>query len=291
MSSFKKVAVVCGSSLSDGLMMMVASQRLLLEGYDVVTFHDHLHELVSWFTPHMFSSRPQRDKFCDCFADFDLVIFQYDASSYMKDLVQQCVKKSFPHCSIFYPFYSKITHPPLSPFDRVFNKKLSMVDNIAYAISSLLQMYDVSKSNGLKAPQDLKHRRYKRRVTLLQDGYLEKKYQKIIKNLEKKGFEPYLVDINNLDLEKGARILYESSYCIGPECDFCHLASNLHIPTLVVSGNKKPLILRTPGWLQSVFITPSKWMPWTFRKLIRSAKISRAFFRLVQKEKIYSFPG
>ena len=54
-----RVAIICSDKLSDGLMMMVASHRLMNEGSEVITFHSRLQELQSWFGDHHFQFRPQ----------------------------------------------------------------------------------------------------------------------------------------------------------------------------------------------------------------------------------------
>lgn len=160
-----------------------------------------------------------------------------------------------------------------------------MVDNISFAISSILQLRDHSKNNGLLPPHRLLHRKYRRRVAILPSPCMRKKYEKIGVELRKYGFDPLLLESE--DLAKGASLIYESGYFIGPESDLCHLASNLQIPTLVVSGNKKPLMLLKPGWLRSSFITPPRWIPRARERFILSKSVLSAFKKLVAKDKSF----
>ncbi len=277
-----RVAIICADKVADGLMMMVASHRLFCSGIEVVTVHDRLHELQGWFGEHTFVCRPDIAQAQEMFSSYDLVILQYDATPYIEEVRKELTAlKSLP-LAIFYPLYSKYTHPPLTHLDRVFNKHLSMVDNVALAIASLLNACDHSKNNGLFPPRDLSHRKYRKRVAILPSPSIAKKYERIARGVEKCGYTAYFIEPDNLSL--GASIIYESGYFIGPESDLCHLASNLQIPTLVVSGNKKPLVLRKPGWLRSSFITPPRWIPTAREHFIFAPKVVNAFHRLVAKD-------
>jgi heptosyltransferase-3 len=282
MMHIKQVAIICSETISDGLMMMVASHRLCCEGARVVTYHDKLHELTDWFKESAFSPRIPLEQIESELSKFDLVILQYDGSPYTKAVAKILSLNCKPALSIFYPTYSKYTHPPLTPADRVFNKQLPMVDNVALAISSLLRVRDHSKNNGLTAPSHLLHRKYKKRVAILPSPHIPKKYEKIAHEVEKAGFDPIFISSENISA--GASIIYESGFFIGPESDLCHLASNLHIPTLVVSGKKKPSSLLKPGWLKSSFITFPRWLPRIFlERFVLVSKVVYGFKKLAQK--------
>jgi hypothetical protein len=278
----KKVGLLCSEGIANGLMMMVASHRLMCEGARVITFHNRLHELSPWFGEHDFAFRPNIEDVEAAFAPLDLLIVQYDSSPYTKEVIQILSAKQNPKLSIFYPTYSKYTHPKLTPIDRIFDKNLPMVDNIAIAISSILQLNDHSKNNGLLPPQHLLHRRYRKRVAILPSSQTLHKYQKIADDVSRYGFNPLLLDSQDLSL--GASIIYESGYFIGPESDLCHLASNLQIPTLVVSGNKKPLGLWRPGWLRSSYITKPRWVPHALEHFITTRRVLSGFLDLAAKE-------
>ena len=281
-----QVGVVCSDRLSDGLMMMVASHRLLTAGAKVTTFHGRMHELKSWFGEHEFQDRPFLEDVDRVLGDLDLIIIQYDSSPYIKEVIRKL--EAHPRkriLSIFYPIYSKYTHPPLTLFDRVFNKHLPMVENIALAIASILQTCEHSKNNGLLAPKHLLHRKYKQRVSILPSQWAKKKYETIAREVEKCGFDPLIIESE--DLSYGASMIFESGYFIAPECDLCHLASNLQVPTLVVSGNKKPLNLWRPGWYRSAFIAKPKLIPKALERFVMPRRVIKAFKNLVNKERIY----
>lgn len=58
-----------------------------------------------------------------------------------------------------------------------------------------------------------------------------------------------------------AAYLYESHFLIGNESGTGHLASNLGIPTLIVAGCPKQMILWRPGFLLGQVITPPSYIP------------------------------
>jgi hypothetical protein len=276
----KKVAIVPGPSLHHGLMMMVASHRLVYEGAEVTTYHKSIGKLHEWFPSHHITLPPEEKDCFEEFSGYDLIILQYDNSSLCKELIAHFRNNSKTLLSVFYPQYRKMTHPPLTPLDRVFNKSLPMVENISLAIASLLCVRQHSKNNGLLPPKYLVHRKYKRRVAIFPSQNIQKKYEKIKALLENLGFEPFYLD-NECSAE-GATLLYESGFFIGPDSDFCHLASNLQIPTLVVTKEKRPASIHTPGWLRSSFITPPKWIPRAKERLISVDKVMKGFSNLAK---------
>ena len=201
------------------------------------------------------------------FSQYDLIILQHDNSATSKEMIAHFRNSKTTLLSVFYPQYRKMNHPPLTPLDRVFNKSLPMVENISLAIASLLCVSQHSKNNGLLPMKHLVHRKHKKRVAIFPSSNIQKKYEKIKKHLNLMGFDPFF--LNSDCCEKNAELLYESGFFIGPDSDFCHLASNLQIPTLVVTKEKKPASMHTPGWLRSCFISPT----FTYDYIYRSNEI------------------
>ncbi len=280
----KKVAIVPGPSLQYGLMMMVASHRLLYEGAEVTTYHKSLGRLDMWFPAHKIMAPPCEESLYDEFSTYDLIILQYENSPLCKELIAHFRTSKQTLLSVFYPQYRKMTHPPLTPLDRVFNKSLPMVENISLAIASLLCVRQHSKNNGLLPLKNLIHRKHKRRVAIFPSKNILKKYEKIKTSLETLGFEPFYLDTECS--AEGATLLYESGFFIGPDSDFCHLASNLQIPTLVVTKDKRPASIHTPGWLRSSFITPPKWIPRAKERLISVDKVMKGFSNLAKTNNV-----
>ena len=102
----KQVAVVAGEGLHNGLTMLIASYRLMCQGAKVVTFHDQLPELTSWFPELRLSPRLPIESLTPC----DLIIASYDGSPYIKELIR-APKPETQLLSVFYNSHS----PPSSP--------------------------------------------------------------------------------------------------------------------------------------------------------------------------------
>jgi heptosyltransferase III len=272
-----KAAVICSKGIGDGLMMMVASHRLNLEGYEVTTFQDSLHQLAPLFPGHHFAKQKAATKL----HEFDLIILQNDNSP----LSFQIINTYRPKLSVFYASYEANKHPPLTSMDRVFNRKNTLTQNIAEAIASVLQSDEVFKSNGIVIPQNLIHRKYPKRIlihptsTTPKRTYLAKKFLKVAEILKKKGYQvafcvslderktwiPLVQDRFLLpefpSLKHLATYIYESYFLIGNESGTGHLASNLGIPTLIVASCPKQMALWRPCFLPGKVLTPPSYIP------------------------------
>ena len=82
-------------------MMMVASHRLNLEGYEVTTFQNTLHQLAPYFPGHHFAKRE------DSLDGFDLIILQNDNTPFSYEIID----KHQGHLSVFYSSYEKRETP------------------------------------------------------------------------------------------------------------------------------------------------------------------------------------
>lgn len=280
-----KVAVVPSIGIGDGLIMMVASHRLLTLGYQVHTYTSALDSLKDWFQEHRFLSKPSQKDIEKIFSSYDLVILQNDNSHFCKTIIDLYRGKKIKALSVFYPSYEKQKHAPLRPLDRVFNDQKPIVDNVASAISSVLGLNNISKNNGLLSPRPLIHRKYKHRILIhpssstIERTWHFEKFLQIGNHLLESGFKPVfcvapserelfthrighdfdLPYFNNLsDL---ASFAYESSALIGNESGTAHLCSNLQLPTVVISGCKKRMRLWRPGWYKGSVVTPLRFIP------------------------------
>lgn len=313
----KKALVITSAGLGDGLMMMVASERLRRHGYNVVTMNSHLMGLSDWFPGHYFHYQITSSELENFVGFFDLILLQNDNTEKSKQIIQLHKKGRIQSLSIFYSSYEPYKHPPLTSWDIVFNSQKTMVENIARAIAILLRKAEISKNNGIIVPKGLQFRRFSKRIILHPTASTQDRMWPVqsfiqlaaslknhdfdpifsLSNKEKEQFFPDLFKpyfsptINNLsDL---AGLIYESGYVIGNESGIVHLASNLQIPNVVISGHEKRIKLWRPGWLQGPVITPSKWIPnlkfWRTREKnwkswIKPKNVEKGFFNLVKKE-------
>jgi len=273
----KTAAVLPCRGIGDALLMMIASEAIRKNGVPVTTVHPRLPELREWFPGHSLARSYQ-------FADSDWIVAENDNSEKIR-----CLKNSYPHrLSVFYPTYHFPKHGILGPADRLFDPRKPMAENIAAAIGSLLEMPGVSKDNGIVPPAGLSHRHHRHRVVIhpssssKHKNWLTEKYEEVARGLEKRGFEPVFAP-NFPSLGELAAFVYESGFVIGNDSLLGHLASNLHIPSLVVADKSERMELWRPGWLQGRVITLSHWVPkWRFfeknwQYFISSARVLRAF--------------
>jgi lipopolysaccharide heptosyltransferase III len=269
-----KAAVLPSKGIGDALLMMIASHRLLKEGFEVTTYHPKLRELQTWFPGHHFDSFSPEE-----IASFDLIIAENDNSARIQRLKEAV---SADKLSIFYPTYSLNRHGPLSQLDRVFNSQKTMADNIAEATQSLLRSDHPSKDNGLRPPPELKHGLHPKRVVLHpmssspDKNWNRKRYLKLAYHLKKSGFHPaFALSMSERDSwvnEEGdfpifqtlsalASFIYESGYVIGNDSLVGHLASNLQIQTLIIANDARRMRLWKPGWKEGEVLTPPPWIP------------------------------
>lgn len=272
-----RAAVICSKGIGDGLMMMVASHRLKLEGYTVTTFHDHLDQLEKWFPTHCFAKR-STIKTLD---SFDFILLQNDNTPFSFDLTSRYRAK----IHLFYASYEEGKHHPLTPNDYLFDRSRSMVTNIAEGIASLLGQVDPVPENGITIPPHLHYQKYQQRIVLHPTSTTQKKTwpaEKFIQlacSLEKRGFSPSFA-VSPLERKKWitllkkrfplpefptiselAAYLYESYFLIGNDSGTGHLASNLGIPTLIIAENPKHMLLWRPGFLLGQVTTPPSYIP------------------------------
>jgi heptosyltransferase III len=274
-------AVIPAIGIGDALLMMIASEQLRRQGYQVTTFHSALPELTSWFPGH--TLRPFSAEELAC---FDLILVENDNSPRVRQLVSQFRER----LSIFYPSYRSGKHAPLSPMDQVFNPHIPMADNVAQAIANLLKLPSCCKDNGLIPPVTP---RPKQRHILIHPtsrvssknwktrGFVEVARGLLKRNLkplfcggpterkewswvEKLGFPlaetPSLCDL--------ATLIYESSVLIGNDSLSGHLASNLGIPTLIIANDAERMRLWRPGWRQGELVLPPSYLPnWRWLRL------------------------
>lgn len=297
---FKSAAVLPASGLGDALLMMIAAHQLQKKGCQATLYHPLFGELQDWFPGHLFKS-----SWPSSFNE-DLVIAENDNSSRIRALKDNRKNGILPHLSIFYPTYLPSKHGPLAPLDKVFDSKKPMAENIAIAMTELLNHKELCKDNGLRPPATLIHRRFKDRIVLhptsreLKKNWSQEKYLHLAETLEKKGLKPFFVLSPTeretwLDLRRAplfntlsemAAHIYESGYMIGNDSVIGHLASNMNIPTLIIGECKEHLCLWRPDWQSGTILTPPFWIPRLLRKknwqrFISEKHVLKCFSKLI----------
>ncbi len=309
-----KAAVICSEGIDDTLLMMVASHRLFAKGYTVSTYQDGLCEMNKWFPSHHLRKRALLHGSEQTLSEYNLVILQYDHSPLAHKIIELYKKGHIHNLSVFYSHYQRDKHPALTSWDRVFDQSKSMVENIATSVASLLQCKQISKNNGLIVPKELKRKQNGKRILIDPIGktsnntWKEQKFIKLASMIAEKGYEiAFIVHhvkkrIRWLSLLNGdfllptfptlshlAAYVYESSLLIAHESDVGHLASNLHIPTLIIPSYPKQVALRRPDWFFAHIVTPPplacpcRWFCFHKKKehsFISTKRVFRHFMRI-----------
>jgi heptosyltransferase-3 len=280
-----KAAVICSKGIGDGLLMMVASHRLLSRGYTVTTYQDLLGELKEWFPHHHFKKRPSLANLEEELSSYDFLMLQNDNTPLSNAIIHLYKKGKLHSLSVLYASYEKDKHFPLTSWDRVFNRSRPMVDNIAQAVASVLQCTQVSKNNGLVPPSYLKRSRHHDRILIHPTSttplrtWDPQKFLEVGAGLQDRGYHvsfcvspaehPHWKELIKApfslpvfpSLADLAAYVYESEFLIGNESGTGHLASNLHIPTLIIASSHKQMTLWRPGWFAGRVLTPHPLIP------------------------------
>lgn len=283
--SLPRAAIIPAKGLGDALMMMIASHQLCRSGYATVTFEPRLSQMQRWFPDHVFHALDKYPQWDELLSPFDLVIAQNDNSERIEKIKQLEKKGLIKKLCLFYPTYEKTKHGTLSAQDRIFICQNPMVENIAQSINSLLGIQGFSKDNGLVIPKELKHRKFLWRVlihptsTNRQKNWPAEKFLQMATRLQQAGYEPiFALEPHDYPqwqslledkfsyprfhtLDELACYIYESGYVIGNDSFLGHLASNLHIPQMIIAGEAKRMRLWRPGWLQGELVTAPSWVP------------------------------
>lgn len=249
-----KIKLHPASGIGDGLLMMIAAFHLKGEGHEVILSD---HPIKALFPEYTYTSDDEAD----------LRIIQNNNSS----LIWNILKNRPDNICIFSPKPS----PYLTERDCLFSPHKSMAENIAYATGKILGK-KISKSNGLipspvvKDPsliamhpssadcrKNWSPQKFVRLAKILIPSY---RVAFIVSPEERTDWEWVLdlgIELPPLDsLEELKQFLSSAAYFIGNDSGPGHLASNLGIPPLTISGNAQQIRLWRPDFTRGVTITP-----------------------------------
>jgi heptosyltransferase III len=264
----KRAAVICASGIGDGLLMMIAAQHLKKRGYQVTLFHDAKHELSLFFEGVDIACHPPLERLETALKNFDRVLVENDNSSRAWHLFE--IRKRLPQVSFFFPTPS--SH--MQKEDYLFNLNLPVASNLSKGCEKLLGTPS-SKENGISLPKEKTFRKHPKRIVIhptsndIKRNWFQSQFLSLTYYLEKEGYEvAFCVGPNEKNewkhiknvpefsnLREVANYIYESGYLIGNDSGIGHLASNLGIPTLTISGNPKRVRLWRPDWALGHVIT------------------------------------
>ena len=265
-------AIVSAGGIGDGLLMMIAYEQLSRRGVSPTLFHEKAGALKALF-PSACLKTP-----IDNYSGFDLVILENDNSKRAWDLMR--ARRKLP-LRVFFPTPSRAQ----TNDDYLFDGHLSVASNIQNALKWILKDESVTKDNGLEKHSERTFQKYKKRIVIhptsadVKRNWLPHQYLNLARRMREKGFtavfavspdeHPYWAHVKEerfdlplfSSLKETANYIYESALLIGNDSGLGHLASNLSIPTLTISGNKKRVLLWRPDWAPNKIVTPHLPLP------------------------------
>jgi hypothetical protein len=275
----EKCAVFSCMGLGDGLIALVLSNNLQLNGYSVDTFHPFLHELQDWF-PHL-PLMPFPQFGIEILEQYDRYFIIYEKSPWMRLILAYCLE-SYPNKTVVlnpiatrrkdYPYWEGGQFDGSRPF----------VDNLFRFCSERLRLKVTTKSNGISPPAAIVPRKWMRRVVLHPESSREgknwpkEKYLQLTQRLKGAQFQPVFAltqkerekwKLDDVDapscatLSDLAQLVCESGYFIGNDSGVGHLASCLGLTTLTICRNAQAAKFWRPAWSRGSVVTPSFLVP------------------------------
>lgn len=278
----KKACVVCADGIGDALLMMIASEYLFKKGFQVTTYSKPLIGMQPFFEHHHIRAKTPR--LLSELLQSDLVILQNDNSEKTKEIIQ-AFHQDRSKLTVFLPTFEKHKHSFIAGHDQIFDAKYPMATNIAKSIASVFQSPHVSKNNGILPFEHLNYRKHTNRIVIhptskeVHKNWNKHKFLETAILLQDKGYEvsfclskeehsdwpeikTYGFKLPTFKkLSELGEYIYESGYFIGNDSGPAHLASNLHIPNIVISNSKKRMKLWRPDWIKGYVLTPSSFIP------------------------------
>ncbi|MVW80432.1 glycosyltransferase family 9 protein [Bordetella sp. 02P26C-1] len=289
----QSVAVLMAPRLGDTLLMMNMAQNLARNSRRVTVFGDYAYMLRAWF-PKL-DVRPSLSE-----AEAGKVLADFDCAAQMHVGWPYALHDHARHY-FYYDAHVVIT-----------GKGFIKLNQIRDYCHDALGLPEVGLDNGLVPLAGLRHRHHVRRVAIhptstgSQRCWAPEHFIQLAQQLVAMGYEPMFIlapheraewrclealglgICQSESLSDVAAALHESGWFIGNESGVGHLASNVGIPTLTLTGRPTRTRAWRPGWSPSRIVYPAYipggrlrdrlWRTW-----LRPAQVMRAFRRLVKQ--------
>lgn len=271
----KRCAVFSSKGLGDGLIALVLSNNLRLNGREVTTFHPFLQGLQGWFPLLNLQPFPS----LEALSAFDSFFFFYEKSEWMQEVLSYC-QRHFPNqLFVLNPIATQNRDYPYWEVGQ-FDGRFALVDNLVTFCQKQLGLSQVVKENGIVAPEKIL--RVPNRVVLHPTSsrkgkdWAQEKFIALSFALKQEGFEPYFVlhekereewDLTQIEaptfanLAALAQAVCASGYMIGNDSGIGHLASCLGVPTLTICRSAQSMRFWRPAWAKGRIVTPYSWIP------------------------------
>lgn len=277
----ERCAVFSCQGMGDGLISLVLSNNLHLNGTETTTFHPFLDALEPWF-PHLPIRRfPALQDLEVILGQFDRFFIIFEKSSWMQAILEFCLKNHRSKTTVLNPIATSRCDYPYWEEGR-FNGNRSFVENLYTYCKDILKFAVVTKSNGIVIPKGIMPRKSEKRVvihpTSSREGknWSREKYLELSSRLKAEGYSLAMIltqqerqgwDLRGidvpifLDLFEIASYVSESGYMIGNDSGIGHLASCLGVPTVTVCRSAQASKFWRPAWARGTVVTPSSLIP------------------------------
>jgi hypothetical protein len=274
-----RCAVFSCLGLGDGLITLVLSNNLHLNGASVTTFHPFLSSLQPWF-PHLpLSTFP--DEIETTLEKFDQIFLFFERLPRMQAILKICLEKYRHKTTILNPIATANRDYPYWEEGK-FNGEKTLVENLYTFCKETLKFAVATKSNGMTPPEGTQLNPDPRRILLHPTSSREgknwgqKRFLTLYDKLERRGVTPILLltkdEQRGWDLEgkraplfnslsELAGYVYGSGLLIGNDSGLGHLASCLGTPTLTLCRSAQNAKFWRPAWAQGAVLTPNPWIP------------------------------
>lgn len=285
-----RVALLMAPRLGDTLLMMNMAQNLSINGRAVTVFGDYAYMLRDWFPT--IDIRPALPE-----SDATRVLSDYDCAAQMHVGWPYALHDYAAHY-FYYDAHVVIT-----------GKGFIKLHQICDYCRDMLGLERCGLGNGLVPIQGLRYRQYERQVAIHPSSTGEQRcwapshFVELGLWLTRLGYRPVYIlaqherehwrclEQNNLtvfqstSLSDVAKFIHECGWFIGNESGIGHLASNVGIPTLTLTGRPTRTRAWRPGWSISQIVYPA-YIPGgrlrdrLWRRWLRPWQVMRAFKRL-----------
>ncbi|MBY0529796.1 MAG: hypothetical protein K2P51_06355 [Rhabdochlamydiaceae bacterium] len=277
----ERCAIFSCLGLGDGLISLVLSHNLALNGARTTTFHPFLQGLQAWFPALPISPFPALESLKEELSRFDRFFIMYERSARMKAIQE--------HCEKFYPEKTTVLNPIATPKTNYpywengrFDGRRPFVDNLYAYARDVLRLPIVTKGNGIVIPSGVVPRRELKRVVIHPmssrpgKNWPAAKFISLADKLKKSGYQPVFIltseekkewDLTQMqapsfsNLSEMASYVCESGYMIGNDSGIGHLASCMSLPTLTICRSQVASQFWRPAWSYGRVVAPKEWIP------------------------------
>ncbi len=273
----KRCAVFSCLGLGDGLISLVLSNNLQLNGYSVDTFHPFLRALQNWFL-HL---RIDRFPDIDVLENYERFFIFYEKTPQMQMILTYCQKHFPERTTVLNPIATANRDYPYWEQGR-FDGNRPFVDNLYVYCKDQLKLPILTKSNGIVIPDPIQPKRFAQRVVIHPTSsrpgknWSMQKYLELNRRLKSEGYQPVMMltpeeqsDWKYAEIElpqftnlsELAVYVCESGSMIGNDSGIGHLASCLGLSTVTICRSAQNACFWRPAWTRGEVLTPSLWIP------------------------------